>query len=56
MGSFEPRVCPWAGVNAKQVAGQRAYDEGKVAVLAGLAAGVGMVMSQACILLGHFAL
>ncbi len=37
----------WAGVNAEQVAGQRAYDEGKVAVLAGLAAGVGMVMSQA---------
>ncbi|CAL8462316.1 g1849 [Coccomyxa elongata] len=35
-----------SGVNAKQVAGQRAYDEGKVAVLAGLAAGVGMGMLQ----------
>ncbi|KAK9906709.1 hypothetical protein WJX75_006533 [Coccomyxa subellipsoidea] len=35
-----------SGVNSEQVAGARAYDEGKVAVLAGLAAGAGMVLSQ----------
>lgn len=33
-------------MNSEQVAGARAYDEGKVAVLAGLAAGAGMVLSQ----------
>ena len=35
-----------AGVNSEQVAGARAYDEGKIAVLAGLAASAGMVLSQ----------
>jgi hypothetical protein len=30
----------------RKVAGQRAYDEGKTAVLAGMAAGVGILLSQ----------
>jgi len=33
-------------VNAEQVAGARAYDEGKTAVLAGLAASTGLLLSQ----------
>lgn len=39
-------MCCGAGVNSEQVAGARAYDEGKIAVLAGLAAGAGMALSQ----------
>lgn len=35
-----------AGLDAGKVAGQRAYDEGKTAVLAGLAAGAGILLSQ----------
>jgi hypothetical protein len=37
-----------AGVQADRVGGARAYDEGKIAVLAGLAAGAGLLLSQAC--------
>jgi hypothetical protein len=33
-------------VDSEQVAGTRAYDEGKTAVLAGLAAGAGILLSQ----------
>ena len=36
----------YAGLDARKVAGQRAYDEGKTAVLAGIAAGVGILLSQ----------
>ncbi|CAL5227592.1 g10591 [Coccomyxa viridis] len=35
-----------SGLDAGKVAGQRAYDEGKTAVLAGLAAGAGILLSQ----------
>lgn len=34
------------GVSSQQVAGNRAYDEGKIAVLAGVAAGVGILLLQ----------
>ena len=37
---------PHAGIQAEKVAGTRAYDEGKTAVLAGLAAGAGLLLSQ----------
>jgi len=35
-----------AGLDERKIAGQRAYDEGKTAVLAGLAAGAGILLSQ----------
>lgn len=35
-----------AGLDASRVTGQRAYDEGKTAVLAGAAAGAGILLSQ----------
>ena len=35
-----------AGLDARRVTGQRAYDEGKTAVLAGAAAGAGILLSQ----------
>ncbi len=45
--SRRPHLClPPAGLDAGKVAGQRAYDEGKTAVLAGLAAGAGILLSQ----------
>ena len=40
------RVTVAAGLDERKIAGQRAYDEGKTAVLAGLAAGAGILLSQ----------
>ena len=42
-----PRAWFHVGAQADRVGGARAYDEGKTAVLAGLAAGAGLLLTQA---------